>query len=520
MNEYDLLIVGSGIAGLTAAARAAEQGLRVCVLTKTPRINQTNTFYAQGGIVSTGIDDSTELLKSDIFHAGSGINYEAAVDILAAEGPQLVIDYLSEKVGVPFIRNADGDFDRTKEAAHSTRRIIHVTDHTGRAIQEGLAEYIAKKDRITVLSDMTTIDIITSAHNSVSFQDRYRKNRALGVYVLNNATGNVEPIFAPTTILATGGVGNLFLHTSNPPAATGDGIAMAYRVGVEILNAEFVQFHPTVLFHRDIGRFLITESMRGEGGRLKNRDGEYFMNRYSPAQKELAPRDEVARAIYSEIESDNSAFVLLDATEIKGIDLATRFPDIFATCMKVGIDIRKDLIPVVPAAHYFCGGIKVDINGATSLDGLYALGETACTGVHGANRLASVSLLEGFYFATRAADKIVQDGYELDRDRIGNIPEWVTPKNEFEFDPVLIHSDLLSIRHTMWNYAGIIRTKGRLERAIADLGYMKHRVDKFYREARVTREIIELRNATVASHLIARAAYGNNKSIGCHYLRS
>ncbi|MBN2508731.1 MAG: L-aspartate oxidase [Spirochaetales bacterium] len=520
MNEYDLLVVGSGIAGLTAALCAAQRGLKVCVLTKDPQIHHTNTFYAQGGIVATGIEDSPELLTRDILLAGSEMNYEPAVQLLATEAPSLAIEYLSKKIGIPFVRNADGDFDRTKEAAHSTRRILHVTDHTGRAIQEGLSAYVQKMEGVTILPDMTTIDIITSSHNSVSFQDRYRKNRALGVYVLNNVTGNVEPIFAATTILATGGVGNLYLHTSNPPSATGDGIAMAYRVGVEILNAEFVQFHPTVLFHRDIGRFLITEAMRGEGARLINRDGEYFMDRYAPGLKELAPRDEVARAIYSEIESDNSAFVLLDATQIKGINLEERFPDIFSTCMKAGIDIRKDPVPVVPAAHYFCGGIKVDINGATSLDGLYAVGETACTGVHGANRLASVSLLEGFYFAVRAVAKIAEDSYGLDQDRISNIPEWVSPEKAFEFDPVLIHSDLLSIRHTMWNYAGIIRTKSRLERAIADLGYMQHRVDKFYREARVTREIIELRNATVASFLIARAAYANGTSIGCHYLRS
>jgi len=340
----------------------------------------------------------------------------------------------------------------------------------------------------------------------------------LGVYVFFENTGEVKPFFAPATILATGGVGNLFLHTSNPPCATGDGVAMASRAGAEIINAEYVQFHPTILFHRDVKRFLISESLRGEGARLMNRKGEYFMDRYHPALKDLAPRDEVARAIYYEMDQSGSSYVLLDTSLLK-VDPQDRYPSIFETCLKAGIDIRHEPIPVVPAAHYFCGGIKTDMEGRTTIPGLYAAGETACTGVHGANRLASVSLLEGLVFGIRAGHAAAAETERPGIPLLQSIPDWVSPEDEEPADPILLYHDLLNIQMTMWDYAGIVRTKKRLARAKADLNYLAHRIDSFYRLARISRPLLELRNAVDTASTIVQSAEANPKSLGCHYLR-
>jgi L-aspartate oxidase len=342
--------------------------------------------------------------------------------------------------------------------------------------------------------------------------------RVFGAYVFDEEGERVCAFFAPMVILAAGGVGNLFLHTSNPVGATGDGIAMAYRIGTEILNAEYVQFHPTILFHRDVRRFLISEALRGEGAKLKNRKGEYFMSKYSSQNGDLAPRDEVARAIYREMESEDSSYVRLDATEITGISLKERFPAIYETCHSVGIDISKEAIPVVPAAHYFCGGIKVDIDGRTAIDGLYAAGENACTGVHGANRLASVSLLEGLYWGVRCVEQVHGRVESLPRRLIDSVPDWVGPAVEEDYDPVLVSQDFRTIQSTMWNYAGIIRSGKRLMRASADLGYLSHRVEQFYRGGRLTRRIIELRNSVLTALIIVRAARHNPVSKGCHYI--
>jgi L-aspartate oxidase len=293
---------------------------------------------------------------------------------------------------------------------------------------------------------------------------------------------------------------------------------MAYRIGAEVINAEYVQFHPTVLFHPEVRRFLISESLRGEGARLVNHRGEYFMDRYSPSQRDLAPRDEVARAIYHEMEEENSDFMRLDARGVKNIDLEKRFPGIFSQCIQVGIDIRKEPIPVVPAAHYFCGGIKVDVHGATAIPGLYAAGECACTGIHGANRLASVSLLEGLYWGVLTGREAAERRAELDGDLSGNIKDWQEPSVAEEFDPVLVNQDFRTIQATMWNYAGIIRSRKRLLRAQADLNYLRHRIEQFYQSAKLTRKIIELRNGVLTASLIVRAALANPVSRGCHYI--
>lgn len=515
--QYDVLVLGAGIGGLSAAIAAAEEGMSVLVVSKDAIISESNTFYAQGGIVETGIGDSPDLLEKDIIRAGSDMNNLEAVRIVAREGPVLVDEYLVNKARVPFERTQTGEFDRTQEGAHSVRRILHVKDTTGRSIENGMLDLARSMGNITLRPNTSSIDIITNTHHSSNSQERYKERRAIGAYLLDNATGEVYPVFAASVVLATGGVGNVYLHTSNPESATGDGIAMASRAGCQILNAEYVQFHPTVLFHRDVKRFLITEAMRGEGARLMNRDGSYFMATYNPELKDLAPRDEVARAIYREM-GNQGGYVLLDATGITHVDLSKRFPSIFATCMELGINPKHEPIPVVPAAHYFCGGVKVDNFGRTEICGLYAVGETACTGVHGANRLASVSLLEALVFGVRAGKRIAERGVRPDKELILSVPDWKYPRDAREFDPMLIQNDMTSIQTTMWNYVGISRTTRRLSRAVSDLNYLAHRITRFYEEARVSREILELRNAMLSGLIIAESAFKNRESCGCHYV--
>ena len=517
-HEFDLLVLGSGIAGTTAAITAAARGLRVGVLSKEPEIAESNTWYAQGGIVGPSDEDTPELLENDIVVAGDQMNSIDAVRLLVKEGPPLVESLLRQELGVDFSRNSAGEIDLTREAAHSVRRIYHVTDATGRAIQEALLRTVASSGSVTIFPNTTAIDLITNVHNSRDAQEKYRRLRVIGTYALDNESSSVNAFFAPHVVLATGGVGNLFLHTSNPDGATGDGLAMAYRIGAEVLNAEYVQFHPTVLYHRDARRFLITEALRGEGARLLNRSGDYFMSRYIPEAADLGPRDEVARAIYREMEREDSDYVRLDATGITGVDLEVRFPTIYATCGSHGIDIRNEPIPVVPAEHYFCGGVKVDLNGQTSIAGLYAAGEVACTGVHGANRLASVSLLEALLWGRRCGTRVSDEHRRIGRALLSTIPDWVEPKIAQKFDPVLVNQDFLTLQSTMWNYAGIIRSRKRLTRAQADLDYMSHRIEQFYRGAKLTRRIIELRNSVLASIIIVRSALANPVSKGCHFV--
>ncbi len=516
--RFDLLVTGSGIAGLTAAMTAAARGARVAVLSKEQSLVECNTSHAQGGIVGRGEEDSAQLLAEDILLAGDRINLREAVDLLAKEGPRLVEELLIRGAGVPFCRAAGGGWDLTREAAHSVRRIHHVKDTTGMAVQQALLGQAQTFPGISFYPAHAAVDLITNTHNSQDSQERYRKTRVIGAYVLDAEADEIRRFFAPVVILATGGVGALFLHTSNPAGATGDGVAMAQRVGAEILNAEYVQFHPTILYHRDVKRFLISESLRGEGAILINRKGERFMERYDPLRKDLAPRDEVTRAMYREMESEDSEYVRLDATRIAGLDLAERFPAIYSQCKTVGLDIRREPIPVVPAAHYFCGGIKVDRHGRSSMPGLYAVGECACTGVHGANRLASVSLLEGLVWGERAGEKAAAHVEALPDRLLRSIPEWVRPSPEEVFDPVLVNQDLHNLRSTLWNYAGIIRSRRRLLRALADLDYLRHRIEQFYRSARITRRILELRNGVMTGTLIVQAALANHHSLGCHYL--
>ncbi|HOJ63732.1 MAG TPA: L-aspartate oxidase [Spirochaetota bacterium] len=520
MRKYfDVIIVGSGIAGLTSGIYLKEAGFNVIVITKNSEISECNTNYAQGGIVAYKEGDAKEKLIKDILEAGCNYNNYKAVEILAEEGPKLVFEFLIDKIGIDFSKNRNGKIDYTEEAAHSERRIIHYKDHTGEKIETSLIEY-AKKINLPILTNFTAIDLITNNHHSEDYQELYKQREVMGVYVLDNLSGEVHTFFSSIVILATGGIGNLYQYTTNPASATGDGISMAYRSGADIINTEFIQFHPTALFHKDIKRFLISESLRGEGARLLNHKGEFFMEKYSPL-KDLAPRDVVARAIYEEINQSGKEYMFLDiAHYYKGEKpIKDRFSKIYETCLKGGIDITKDPIPIVPAAHYFCGGIKVDEFGRSSIKNLYAIGEVSCTGVHGANRLASISLLEGLLWAKRSSMDIIENFCAIKKERFEFIPDWKVPENVEEFDNILIYQDWKAIKLTMWNYAGIIRTKKGLERAQSDLNYYAHRIFKFYKEAKLTVDIIELRNAIVTAQIIVNSAIHNEKSIGCHYIK-
>ena len=518
-SNFDVIIIGTGLAGLSCAITAAEQGMKVCIFSKSEKLEEANTYYAQGGIVGKSEEDSQQLFSEDIYRAGDYLNSAEAVKMITEVGPDLVNEFLVDKVKVQFTRKEDGSLDLTREAVHSIRRIYHEKDRTGKAIETALLEYIRKTENIQIFPFHMAIDLISSCHHSQDFQSRYKQNRIIGVYVLNCETKEVHAVFGGAVILATGGVGNLYKHSSNPSVATGDGLAMAYQAGAAIINAEFVQFHPTTLFHRDAENFLISEAVRGEGAILLNRYKEPFMHRYNPSLKDLAPRDEVARSIYIEMERCGFSHVYLDTPSMK-VDIPSTFPGIYEQCLKVDLDISKEPVPVVPAAHYFCGGIKVDMYGQSSVPGLFAIGETACTGVHGANRLASVSLLEALVCGVKTGQYVAHHAKKPNLDLRRSIPDWIYPVDEDKIDPILIKSDINSIKSLMWNYVGIIRSRKRLSRALSDLNYHSHRIDRFYREAGITRDLVELRNSVLAATVITRAAYNNRKSQGCHYIAS
>jgi len=514
----DILVIGCGIAGAAAALEAAKAGLRTVVITKDARPEESNTLYAQGGIVSFGPDDFPDILKEDILEAGDNIGDPEAVDILVGEGPGLVRATLIEKLRIPFSRSAPGSLDYAQEAGHSRRRILHVADATGRTIEDRFIRALRRHPRVTLLAGHTAVDLLTVPHHSKNPVAYYREPRAIGAYVLDNTSGKVGRVFAPFTVLATGGCGAVFLHTSNPAGADGSGYAMALRAGTRVGNMEYIQFHPTTFVRKNGEGFLISETARGEGARLKTRDGRLFMKKYSP-KRELAPRDEVSRAIYEEMTVTNSDYVLLDLASYAEVDIRERFPTIYKTCLDDGIDITRQPIPVVPAAHYCCGGVLADGWGRTSLTGLYAVGEVACTGVHGANRLASTSLLEGLVWGTRAARDIAGRFDDARPYKASEIHRWYSPKVEEAVDPALVNQDWLAIRSTMWNYAGIIRTRKRLERAKSDLEYLRHRIEKFYREARVDPALVSLRHGIQVALMITHAALSNPISRGAHFIK-
>jgi L-aspartate oxidase len=543
------LIIGTGIAGLTAALVLARAGTEVLLVTKASDPADCNTFWAQGGIIYQGEGDTTAKLVEDIIRAGAGLCNDEAVRFLATEGPRVVEKLLLGEVNVPFSTTGDGELDLTQEGAHSVSRIIHAGDSTGRAIEIAMLNQVRAEPRIRLLTDMTATDLLTTQHHPADIQVRYRlENECVGAYLLDNRTNHVHTVFADYTILATGGIGRVYLHTTNTRHSIGDGVVMAHRAGARIMNAEYVQFHPTALAQKAENHFLISEALRGEGARLMNQQGEYFMEKYAPELKDLAPRDIVTRAIVEEMTARKDPHVFLDlANFYHGEEpIEERFPTISAECRAMGIDITRDPIPVVPAAHYFCGGVLVNTFGEATLSRLYAIGETSCSGVHGANRLASTSLLEGLtwgYFAAlsihsklgaatstpagsstgaapavRRAPSSRQKGIgPLPPAFLSSIPDWQPPGNEEMEDPALILQDWTTIQHTMWNYVGIVRTYERLERAAADMSELGHRLTRYYHQARISKEIIELFHGQNMASILANAAIRNPVSRGAHF---
>jgi len=540
--HYPVLVIGTGIAGLTAAFSLANAGIRVLLVTKAVDPADCNTSWAQGGIIYQGEGDTPAKLIADIARAGAGISNEEAVNFLSVEGPRVVKQLLLDNVHVPFSTTDEGELDLTQEGAHSVPRIIHAGDATGRAIETSLLNRVRSEPNITLATEVTAIDLLTTHHHPIDIQVRYRlTNECVGAYLLDNGTNDVYTIFADYTILATGGIGQIYLHTTNTRSSLGDGVVMAHRAGARIMNAEYVQFHPTALADKKANHFLISEALRGEGARLRNQRGEYFMEKYSPELKDLAPRDIVARAIVEEMTRNKEEFVWLDlANHYHGPQpIAERFPNIRKACLDLGIDIERDPIPVVPAAHYFCGGVLVNTNGETTLARLYAIGETSCSGLHGANRLASTSLLEGLTWGYYAAQSIrgrlaaaassaspqVQRAFSslgagqgtIPDGILDAVPDWRPPGNENLEDPALILQDWTTIQHTMWNYVGIVRTYERLKRALADMQHLNSRLTKYYHESTISKSIVELFHGQQMAAIVASAAIRNPRSTGAHF---
>src|SRR5579859_1109836 len=511
MKPFDFIVLGSGIAGLSFALKVAPRG-RVAIVTKKDRA-ESNTNYAQGGIAAvTSKEDSFELHVRDTLTAGAGLCKESVVRTIVEEGPARIQELI--ELGMKFSeRDApaeDGgkELDLGKEGGHSKRRILHAKDVTGREIERALLNAVARQPNIQIFENHIAIDLITSQKLG-----RADTNRCLGAYVFDKKANRVWAFTAPVTLLATGGCGKVYLYTTNPDIATGDGVAMAYRGGAAIADMEFVQFHPTCLYHPKAKSFLISEAVRGEGGVLRTLDGREFMDAYHPL-KSLAPRDIVARAIDSEMKKSGAEHVWLDITHRPARFLIERFPNIHQTCLRYGIDITREPIPVVPAAHYQCGGVVTNVDGETDIAGLYAVGEAACTGLHGANRLASNSLLEALVCAQRAAEKAIAQ--PLQKIEI-EIPLWQSGNAHNPDEMVVVSHNWDEIRRLMWDYVGIVRTNKRLERAAKRIANLQDEIREYYWNFIVTSDLLELRNIATVAELIVRCAQLRPESRGLHY---
>jgi L-aspartate oxidase len=507
-HQYDVLIIGSGAAGLTLALRLASR-TRVAVLSKGP-IQEGSTYYAQGGISAVlDREDSVESHIADTMDAGAGLCHPEVVRFTVEHGPEAV-QWLVD-MGVPFTRkktNGDSNFHLTREGGHQHRRVIHAADATGRAVETSLVGTARSRDNIDLFEQHIAVDLITGRHIGES------GDRCLGAYVLDRGEGRVEVFRARFVVLATGGASKVYLYTSNPDIATGDGIAMAWRAGCGIANMEFNQFHPTCLYHPLAKSFLITEAVRGEGGKLLLPDGERFMQRFDP-RGELAPRDIVARAIDHEMKRLGYDHVLLDISHKSASFIHEHFPTVQQRCLELGIDMTREPIPVVPAAHYTCGGIRTDLSGRSDIDRLYALGEAACTGLHGANRMASNSLLECLVFASAAATDI---DTRLDATSPPpELPEWDESQVTDSDEEVVVSHNWDELRRFMWDYVGIVRTDKRLQRARRRVELLQHEIQEYYGNFRVTNDLLELRNLVQVAELIIRSAQLRRESRGLHY---
>ena len=508
---YDVIIIGSGLAGLSTALLLPKH-LRVAVLTKRA-IADGASAWAQGGIAAVlAPDDSFDEHVQDTFVAGAHLNDEAATRFTVENAPE-AIAWLQE-LGTPFSLD-DGELHLTREGGHSHRRIVHVADATGAAVQKTLIERVRELPHVDVFETHNLVDLILSDKHAVQPQPGPR--RCLGAYVLNEETDEVEAFVAPHTVLCTGGAGKVYLYTSNPDTATGDGIAAAWRAGCRVANMEFIQFHPTCLYHPKAKSFLISEAVRGEGGLLKL-PTELGGTRFMPAHDErgeLAPRDVVARAIDFEMKKHGLDCVFLDISHQSPEFLREHFPNILARCAELGIDITREPIPVVPAAHYTCGGVVTDLRARTDLDGLYCVGEASCTGLHGANRLASNSLLECMVFARAAvADITAQPAVD-----VPGVRPWDDSRVIDADEQVVIAHNWHELRRFMWDYVGIVRTDKRLERAAHRIALLKAEIQEFYARFHVTRDLLELRNLVQVADLIVRSAQARKESRGLHFSR-
>lgn len=495
--DVDFLIVGSGLAGLNAALRLADHG-RVLVVTKRG-VGDSNTAWAQGGIASVmGTDDTFEQHVEDTLTAGAGLCDATAVRSIIQDGPHAIERLV--QLGVSFDTKGEG-FDLTREGGHSRRRVLHARDVTGREIARAIELQARATTNITILSHHIVIDLVT-------------RDRCVGAYVLDSNSGDVITVRAKATLLATGGAGKAYLYTSNPDVATGDGVAMAYRAGAAIANMEFFQFHPTCLFHPHARTFLISEALRGEGGILRRKDGQAFMRDVHPLA-DLAPRDIVARAIDAELKRSGDDYVGLDMTHLDPGFVVGHFPNIHATCLALGIDITKQPIPVVPAAHYMCGGVRTDVRGATNVLGLWVAGETGCTGLHGANRLASNSLLEAAVISERASADML--AYVRGSSDLPALPDWNAGEAVEPDERVVVAHNWDELRRAMWSYVGIVRSDKRLQRAAQRVAHLTQEIREYYWHVKVFHDLIELRNLATVASLIIESALARRESRGLHF---
>jgi L-aspartate oxidase len=516
--ETDCLVIGSGIAGLSTALSLAEAGHEVAVLSAAPSMVESNTVYAQGGIILEANRRDPGALVQDILEAGSRVNYLPAVQQLAELGPQLVKEILIDKVQVAFDADGSNGFHLTREGGHSENRIVHRGDETGKTIEESLFAYCEKLPQLKFLPQSTAVNLLMTSHHGKDRTQIHEPARCFGAFVFDQMSGEVYPIFAAHTVLATGGVGQLFLHNTNSRFARGDGLALADRAGCRLENLEYIQFHPTTFFKPGSPRFLVSEALRGEGAVLLNPAGERFLSHYLPSfpMPELAPRDRVSQAIHQEMLTTGVPCVYLDISHKPAEWIRERFPFVNRSCLRFGVDMTKEPIPVVPGAHYSCGGVWVDLQGRTTVSHLWAAGEVACTGVHGANRLASTSLLEGLVWGTRAARGIA----ESLRSKKVNYPQIDSWESErVKVDPSFLSQDWLTLKHTMWNYVGLIKTESRLSRAEGILKELLRGIETFYRRAELSDALIGLRHASLVALRILEASVANPRSLGCYHRR-